>query len=169
MNSGLITVDDVKNGPICYPILGDESIMSQKEHGTTEKPVMSTLLYGCDTKIADKICSFTRSDAEDKGYAFEKTNWVQDLKDSDQKEVTYYDSVSGKPLFVAPRGRSMEEFLEESKSHGWPSFRDQEVCWENVRCINEKEAVSVDGTHLGHNIPDDRGNRYCINLVSISG
>ena len=31
------------------------------------------------------------------------------------------------------------------------------------------EAVSADGTHLGHNLPDDDGNRYCINLVSVAG
>ena len=29
--------------------------------------------------------------------------------------------------------------------------------------------MSVDGTHLGHNLPDGRGNRYCINLVSVAG
>jgi len=29
--------------------------------------------------------------------------------------------------------------------------------------------VSVDGTHLGHNLPDKFGNRYCINLVSVAG
>ena len=29
--------------------------------------------------------------------------------------------------------------------------------------------VSVDGTHLGHNVPDRRGNRFCINLVSVAG
>ena len=29
--------------------------------------------------------------------------------------------------------------------------------------------VSVDGTHLGQNIPDGKGNRYQINLSSISG
>ena len=29
--------------------------------------------------------------------------------------------------------------------------------------------VSVDGTHLGHNLPDRRGNRYCINLACIAG
>ena len=29
--------------------------------------------------------------------------------------------------------------------------------------------MSVDGTHLGHNLPDDAGNRYCINLVSVAG
>jgi hypothetical protein len=34
-------------------------------------------------------------------------------------ETTYYDSVSGKPLFIAPRGRSFEEFRKESVSHGW--------------------------------------------------
>jgi hypothetical protein len=43
------------------------------------------------------------------------------------KETTFYDSVTGKPLFVAPRGRTFEEFEIESKKHGWPSFRDDEV------------------------------------------
>ena len=31
------------------------------------------------------------------------------------------------------------------------------------------EAVSLAGTHLGHNLPDRKGNRYCINLVSVAG
>ena len=55
--------------------------------------------------------------------------------------------------------------------HGWPSFRDQEVVWENVRVLKSSgETVSVDGTHLGHNIPSrDKRNRYCINLVSCAG
>lgn len=42
-------------------------------------------------------------------------------------ETTYYDSVTGLPLFIAPRGRTFEEFRKESVSHGWPSFRDEEV------------------------------------------
>jgi peptide methionine sulfoxide reductase MsrB len=46
-------------------------------------------------------------------------------------------------------------------------FRDQETNWEYVRCLANREAVSVDGTHLGHNLPDGRGSRYCINLVSV--
>ena len=82
----------------------------------------------------------------------------------------------------------------------------EEVVWENVRCLPGGECVSVDGTHLGHNIPatwrnlncnvfmsrhhddvfvksprallhvripespkDSKGNRYCINLVSVAG
>jgi peptide methionine sulfoxide reductase MsrB len=85
------------------------------------------------------------------------------------EEITFYDSNTGKPLFVAPRGRDMESFLKESSSHGWPSFRDEEVVWDNVRCLKDGEAVSVDGTHLGHNLPDGKGNRYCINLVSVAG
>ena len=84
-------------------------------------------------------------------------------------ETTFYDSVSGKPLFVAPRGRSLKAFIRESKAHGWPSFRDSEVVEENLRILSNGEAVSVDGTHLGHNLPDRTGNRYCINLVSVAG
>lgn len=54
--------------------------------------------------------------------------------------------------------------------HGWPSFRDDEVVWENVRVLRSSgETVSTVGTHLGHNLPDKKGNRYCINLVSIAG
>jgi len=35
--------------------------------------------------------------------------------------------------------------------------------------LPDGETVSVDGTHLGHNLPDRKGRRYCINLVSIAG
>lgn len=42
-------------------------------------------------------------------------------------EIEFYDSNTGKLLYSAPRGRSMDEFLKESKAHGWPSFRDAEV------------------------------------------
>merc|ERR1711865_790750 len=59
--------------------------------------------------------------------------------------------------------------MGESKSHGWPSFRDSEVNWDYVRVLADGECVSVDGTHLGHNLPDRSGNRYCINLVSVAG
>lgn len=48
------------------------------------------------------------------------------------------------------------------------SFRDDEVNWDYVRVLPDGECVSVDGTHLGHNLPDGR-NRYCINLVSVAG
>ena len=64
----------------------------------------------------------------------------------------------------------MDAFIAESKVHGWPSFRDSEVIWDNVRVLKSSgETVSSAGTHLGHNLPDANGNRYCINLVSMAG
>ena len=39
---------------------GDESLMSQKAHGTSEKPVQSELQYGVSNKLADKICNYNR-------------------------------------------------------------------------------------------------------------
>lgn len=158
-----------EKGPLVY---GDDSIMSQKEHGTTASPVQPDLRYGVSNKLADKISSYNRVFAEMGGY-FEGTSFekeVRELVASTGNPVTFYDSVSGKPLFVAPKGRSVDEFIEESKVHGWPSFRDDEVVWESVRVLRSSgETVSVDGTHLGHNIPDRAGNRYCINLVSVAG
>ena len=68
-------------------------------------------------------------------------------------EVSYYDSVSGLPLFKAPVARSYSAFLSESKAHGWPSFRDEEVVWENVRVLADGETVSISGTHLGLSLP----------------
>ena len=149
-----------------YPIQCEESVMSAKAHGTTETPVQASLRYGVDRSKADQICCYNRHYAEHSGYAWE-TEWIKTIKD--QGEVTYYDSVTGKPLFVAPRGRTLQQFLDESSAHGWPSFRDEEVIWDDMRCLKNGEAVSLAGTHLGHNLPDAKGNRYCINLVSVAG
>jgi len=63
-----------------------------------------------------------------------------------QNPVTFYDSNTGKPLFKAPIGRTWQDFVAESQSHGWPSFRDAEVDWDNVRVLQNGETVSVDGT-----------------------
>jgi peptide methionine sulfoxide reductase MsrB len=148
-------------------VMGDESIMSKKAHGTSATPVQKDLRWNCDYDTADRICNFNRHYAEYAGY-WTTTTFVSDAK-ATGGEITFYDSNTGKPLFVAPRGRDMESFLKESASHGWPSFRDEEVVWDNVRCLPDGESVSVDGTHLGHNLPDGKGNRYCINLVSVAG
>jgi len=152
------------------PLMGDESMMAPKAHGSSAAEVQDPLRYGADRKVADQICSFNRHYAEHGGY-FEGTAWLRAVKDAG--EVIYYDSVTGKPLFIAPRGRSFAEFAQESAAHGWPSFRDEEVVWENVRCLPDGECISVDGTHLGHNLPSGmlgrKRNRYCINLVSVAG
>jgi len=166
VNANAINTSEVKvGGKIVY---GDETIMNQKGHGSTESPVQSNLLYGVDQDLANKICSYNRRFAEFAG-SFTKTSFEKDLRAS-TGPMTFYDSVTGKPLFVAPVGRDVEQLIAESEYHGWPSFRDEEVVWENVRVLKGSgETVSVDGTHLGHNIPDKKGNRYCINLVSVAG
>ena len=150
-----------------YPVMGEESIMKPKAHGTSQKPVQDQLRYGCDRGVADRICNFNRHYAEYSGY-FLRTRWLAEVPQNGDVTV-YYDSNTGNPLFQAPGNRSFAEFLRESKAHGWPSFRDDEVNWQFVRVLPDGECVSVDGTHLGHNIPDAKGNRYCINLVSIAG
>jgi len=53
----------------------------------------------------------------------------------------------------------------------WPTLGGEfkGVVVEKGLVLDIGEAVSVDGTHLGHNLPDSKGNRYCINLVSVAG
>ena len=100
------------------------------------------------------------------GY-FKTTDFL--TTENGESEVTFYDSVTGIPLFHAPRGRSWQEFVDESLAHGWPSFRDSEVVNANVQVLSGGETVSINGTHLGHNLPDHDGNRYCINIVCVAG
>jgi len=153
----------------CVP--GDESIMVEKEHGTSTTPVQENLRWNCDIEIADRICNFNRHYAEYSGY-WETTTFPTYLKNegvSEDNPVTFYDSNTGKSLLRAPTNRTLSDFIVESQHHGWPSFRDDEVNWDYVRVLPNGETVSVDGTHLGHNLPDSKGNRFCLNLVSIAG
>ena len=125
--------------------------MSQKAHGTSDFPVMQNLRFNVDWGTADKIVNFNRHYAEHKGY-LDTVDWIQHL--NKEGTTTFYDSVTGKPLFEAPKGRTLEAFIEESRKHGWPSFRDEEVIKENLRELEDSEMVSLTGSHLGHNIPD---------------
>eukprot|EP00545_Synedropsis_sp_CCMP1620_P010033 CAMPEP_0119012774 /NCGR_PEP_ID=MMETSP1176-20130426/7533_1 /TAXON_ID=265551 /ORGANISM="Synedropsis recta cf, Strain CCMP1620" /LENGTH=202 /DNA_ID=CAMNT_0006965797 /DNA_START=89 /DNA_END=697 /DNA_ORIENTATION=+ len=152
------------------PIMAPEEAMSAKAHGTSEKPVMTDLRWNCDYDTADRICNFNRHYAEHAGY-WASTEFLKYVKGRADQEtpIDYYDSVTGERLFTAPVGRSMQDYLNESNSHGWPSFRDEEVNWDYVRCLDNGECISTSGTHLGHNLPDKTGNRYCINLVSVAG
>ena len=77
-------------------------------------------------ELADQICNFNRHYAENSGYWERSTTFLQE-EAQPTGELQFYDSNSGKPLFSAPRNRSWEQFVRESKSHGWPSFRDDEV------------------------------------------
>jgi len=154
-----------------YPIIGSNKIMNRKAHGTSETPVQQNLRWNVDRKTADRICNFNRHYAEHSGYLTKCPEFLAACQQAEKTKttITFCDSNTGKPLFEAPKNRTMQEFLAESKQHGWPSFRDAEVNWNEVRCLRGGEAVSLAGTHLGHNLPDRSGNRYCINLVSVAG
>ena len=39
-----------------------------------------------------------------------------------------------------------------------------QVVWENVRALGDGETVSTTGTHLGHNLPDMKGNRWVLSV-----
>eukprot|EP00930_Biecheleria_cincta_P093849 TRINITY_DN8445_c0_g1_i1.p1 TRINITY_DN8445_c0_g1~~TRINITY_DN8445_c0_g1_i1.p1 ORF type:complete len:217 (+),score=28.74 TRINITY_DN8445_c0_g1_i1:70-651(+) len=60
-----------------YPIIGSESIMNKKQHGTSPHAVQNELRWGCDRAKADEICSFNRDYAEFAGY-WKKTSFIQE-------------------------------------------------------------------------------------------
>jgi len=84
--------------------------------------------------------------------------------------TTFYDSVCGIPVFRAPVNRTLEEFQADTKEHGWPSFRTAEIIAENI--VTHKDTtyvISKCGTHLGSFLPDEHGDRWCIDLSCVSG
>ncbi len=88
--------------------------------------------------------------------------------------VTFYDSVCGLPLYRAPVGRTFEEFEEDTIEHFWPSFRKEEIFYENIGPIREGTdyLFSTCGTHLGSDLPEESPwgvERHCIDLTCIAG
>eukprot|EP00439_Symbiodinium_sp_Y106_P055205 s633_g7.t1 len=130
-------------------------------HGTCVGPPQNPLRWGADYETADRINCFNRHYAEFAG-SYKNTGFPEAMAAADAAGdmMTFYDSITGKPLFIAPKSRNWGDFDRETR---------REVVQENVRVLPDGEVVSVDGTHLGHNLPDSKGNRYCINLVSVAG
>lgn len=99
-------------------------------------------------------------------------NFFESMKQYTGKDgkTTFYDIACGIPLFSVPQGRTLQEFKAESTEHGWPSFRPEEVIGDNVIISADgREVHSKCGTHLGHNIPDNKGTRFCLNVVTTAG
>lgn len=133
-------------------------------------PLQTNLLFGCekDKKMANHICCHNTEYAEHWGYLSDHhVNLFSKIDHG--TPTTFYDSQCGIPLFIAPIGRTFEEWKAESLRHGWPSFRPAEMVKENIVIHPSGEISSTCGTHLGHNIPDEKGERFCIDLVCIAG
>jgi peptide methionine sulfoxide reductase MsrB len=131
---------------------------------------VGSLRFGCETEreLALRICCHNTRYAETPGF-FTDPHIDLFSKISPEGVTTFYDSTCGVPLFIAPQGRTLEEWKQESLQHGWPSFRPQEAVAANIVFHEGGEMASVCGTHLGHNLPDFSGDRYCIDLVCIAG
>lgn len=64
-----------------YPIRGEESIMSQKAHGTSEQAAMKDLKWNVNYKTADNITNYNRNWAEFAGYFNSKeVTWVSEMR-----------------------------------------------------------------------------------------
>jgi len=140
-----------------------------------------------DYELADRICCHNHRFAEPRGYLeYPDVDFFGHLEEEMKASMemtntsafvpfTFYDSVCGIPLFLAPKNRTYEEFKEESLHHGWPSFRPEEIISENVIIHDDGRMESKCLTHLGHNLPTtdyDTGkkvDRYCIDLVCMAG
>jgi len=119
----------------------DDPAMRSRAFGTCPTEVQDPLRWNADRATANRICCHNRHYAEWSGY-WETSGLPAATRFSPPgAEITFRDSVTGKPLFIAPRGRTMEQFLSESRAHGWPSFRDAEVVRENVVVIEGGETV----------------------------
>eukprot|EP00546_Thalassionema_frauenfeldii_P014735 CAMPEP_0178928582 /NCGR_PEP_ID=MMETSP0786-20121207/19997_1 /TAXON_ID=186022 /ORGANISM="Thalassionema frauenfeldii, Strain CCMP 1798" /LENGTH=255 /DNA_ID=CAMNT_0020604489 /DNA_START=80 /DNA_END=847 /DNA_ORIENTATION=+ len=136
--------------------------------GAPMENITNFLGMALEYDLADYICCNNHINAEDKGYLeWPEINLFSRL--DPKEEIVFYDSVCALPLFVAPRGRSFESFKQESIHHGWPSFRPAEIVSENVIIHPDGRMESKCGTHLGHNLPTNGVDRYCIDLVCIAG
>ena len=111
--------------------------MARKAHGTSARPVQSPLRWGCDAKLADRICSYNRHYAEGSG-SFLRTSFPATARrDAASGPIVFYDSVTGRPLFRAPIGRSFAQFEAESKvgrSPGCLLFENKLLVYRNRPC-----------------------------------
>lgn len=145
--------------------------MNSYEHCTVQSSLlynMSDILqdYMYDENLPNVVCCDSRQEY------YAEPQFLYQLVDFFPLDgvTTFYDSNCGLPLFQAPKNRTMQDFEDDTQEHGWPSFRAAEVFYDNVLVDHDTGLVSSTcGTHLGTFLPDDQGDRYCIDLSCIAG
>ena len=102
------------------PALAASGGQQRQCFGYTPQPGVSTYLGAqLDYETSERICCNNHRYAEYAGYLQAPEVDLFGRLDPEE-ETVFYDSVCGIPLFVAPRGRTFEEFRDESIKHGWP-------------------------------------------------
>lgn len=127
--------------------------------GTCIAPVQDELQWDCDRDLAADIACHNRDGAENPGYWRALPAFQSSISAAKEAGVplNFYDVVTGKLLFVAPQGRSWEDFLEESTDHGWCVSKLRFFCfsvffffWFLVFTSSEVFFVSLDPTASSH-------------------
>jgi len=162
-----------------------KAIQPPTEFDTCKGAVQDNLRYGMSGRntptvpvkvtetesLAEAVCCDKRViNFAEPQFLFEAPDIALYSKMDSNGVTTFFDSVCGIPLFQTPINRTMASFQEDTNEHGWPSFRTQEVFFENV--LTDKTTTFVTstcGTHLGSYLPDAKGPRWCMDLSCISG
>jgi hypothetical protein len=161
-----------------YHLIGDQSIMCKKEHGTSHTPVQDPLNWGVDAKLADNMCNFNRRLDEKEAYYLSRPLFMAEIARHRKagEPMSFCDSNTGKILFRAPKHRSWDSFLGMSNRNGWLTFTENEVNWKLVRALRDRSApeaelVSIDGTHLGRcrRVENEPLIKYWVSLHCIAG
>lgn len=119
--------------------------------------------------LADAVCCDKRTKVYAEPQFLYEAPDIALFKHLEPGVTTFYDSTCGVPLFKAPVNRSLADFEADTKEHGWPSFRKEEVFSEHVTVDKDGFVYSSCGTHLGSYLPDAQGPRYCMDLSCIAG
>ena len=115
--------------PLLLGLLG----AAQAEPRSCSGKVQPNLRYNCSARpndtpssapaetLAEAICcdsTFNHGYAEPSGFFAQPDVGLFSIVNASGL-TTFYDSVCGIPLFVAPRGRSFQAWKAESVAHGW--------------------------------------------------
>lgn len=183
---------------LLIPILTNEAAVFPlhvlRRNPTCERPPQDTLKFSVskftaasaqlpfnppeDESLAEAVCCDTvyTGYAEPKNFfSRPEVNFLNAIEPESHANVTFFDSVCGMPLFIAPIDRSWDDFQLDTMRHGWPSFRPEEVIKGNVVVVDYFDGrlqvvESLCGTRLGTIEPDEDGEwRYCVDVSCIAG
>lgn len=121
--------------------------------------------------LATAICCDNRTQVFAEPRFLFQSPFVDLFKHMNQDGPTiFYDSVCGIPLFKAPMNRSFADFQADTTEHGWPSFRPAEIIdKDSFHTTKDGFVYSKCGTHLGSFLPDDKGDRWCLDTSCLAG